>query len=114
MPSTIVMGEMTSDFIFLSTLLLVVLAYFLDFNLVLLVYVICVLLVDHNWCSQVRLLPKEKMNIEFHDRENLTLKRMSDVFIIGKTSSDCFIVLDKENNISYVMKNAITRIIPQK
>lgn len=114
MPSTILMGEMTSDFIFLSTLLLVVLAYFLDFNLVLLVYVICVLLVNHNWCSQVRLLTKEKVNIEFRNREIPNLNEMSDVFIIGKTSNDCFIVLDKESNISYVMKNTIARIIPHK
>ena len=113
MPTT-VSDEMTSDFIFLSTLLLAVLAYFLNFNLVLVIYVICILLVNHNWCSQVRLLPKEMMNIEFHEGKSSIINEMSNVFIIGKTSHDCFIVLDKENNISYVMKNAVVRIIPQK
>ncbi len=39
---------------------------------------------------------------------------MTDVFIIGEKLNSCFIVLHKDDNITYIMKNAITRIIPKK
>jgi hypothetical protein len=105
----------SSDCVLIMTILWPLLALFFNCNLILLLMTEYCLLVAHIWASQLRLLPREKTNLELTSMDcNGKPTIISDVYLLSDSSDDYIIYLNENNQITKLMKSSLNKIVEQK
>jgi hypothetical protein len=103
-----------SESILIMTFLWAIIALFVDCNIFLLLMTEYSLLVSHFWWGQLQLLPQKKTTIELTDADGFgNYLKITDVFVLSESPKDYIVILDKNNQISRIMKNSIYKLTNQ-
>jgi hypothetical protein len=105
---------LVSDLILIMTFIWVGLSLIFNCNIFLLLTTEYCLLIALFWSSQLQLIPQKKITIELVETNQLeNHTEIKDVYILSESSKGYFLILDKNNQISKIMKDSIYKLIEQ-
>lgn len=89
-----------------------ILAITYNCNIFMLIIAEYFLLTSHFWASQLKLLPYRKFTIEFKEIDRYSNhKKIENVFIISESPKGYFVILQKNNLVTEIMKDSVHKLI---
>jgi hypothetical protein len=106
--------QQISDVILIMTFLCAGITLFSDGDLFLFLLAEYSLLLSHFWWAQLRLIPQKKSIIELNLTDGFgNFIRITDIFVLSKSSKDHVVILGRDNRIRRIMKSTIYQMVDE-